>query len=58
MALGSFQLFSNECMRAPDPIRVIVLRVIFDLILMHEKEFFGKSVEMVSLPFLVLAELA
>lgn len=48
MALGSFQLFSNECLRAPDPIRVIILRVIFDLILMYETEFFGKSEEMVS----------
>ena len=47
MALGSFQLFSNECLRAPDPIRLIVLRVIFDLLVMHEKEFFGKSAEMV-----------
>jgi condensin complex subunit 3 len=47
MALGSFQLFSNECVSAPDPIRVIVLRVVFDLLLMYEKEFFGKSAEMV-----------
>ncbi|XP_006463480.1 hypothetical protein AGABI2DRAFT_208301 [Agaricus bisporus var. bisporus H97] len=46
MALGSFQLFSNECLRSPDPIRVTVLRVIFDLILMYETEFFGKSEEM------------
>ncbi|KAF5357042.1 hypothetical protein D9756_006730 [Leucocoprinus leucothites] len=46
MALGSFELFSNECMRAPDPIRVVVLRVVFDLLLMYEKEFFGKSAEM------------
>ncbi|KXN87766.1 Condensin complex subunit 3 [Leucoagaricus sp. SymC.cos] len=46
MALGSFQLFSNECMRAPDPIRLVVLRVVFDLFLMYEKEFFGMSAEM------------
>lgn len=38
-------------MRAPDPIRVIVLRVIFDLIVMYEREFFGKSAEMVCFPF-------
>jgi len=47
MAMGSFELFSNECLRAPDSIRVIVLRVVFDLMLMYEGEFFGKSEEMV-----------
>jgi len=47
MALGSFELFSNECLRAPDSIRVIVLRVVFDLMLMYEGAFFGRSEEMV-----------
>lgn len=46
MALGSFELFSSECVRAPDPIRIVVLRVIFDLMLTYERAFFGKSAEM------------
>ena len=51
MALGSFELFSSECVRAPDPIRIVVLRVIFDLMLTYERAFFGKSAEMVRLGY-------
>jgi condensin complex subunit 3 len=43
-------------MRGPDSIRIVVLRVVFDLLLMYEKEFFGKSAEMVSTIFPVPSE--
>jgi len=47
MALSSFQLFVSQAQNAPAEIKVEVLKVIMDLVIMYEQEFFGKSEETV-----------
>ena len=51
MALSSFQLFVNQAQNAPAELKVEVLKVIMDLLIMYDQEFFGKSEERVSLSF-------
>ena len=47
MALSSFQLFLNQVQSAPEELKVRVLQVIFDLLIMYDQEFFGRSEEIV-----------
>ena len=47
MALSSFQLFLNQVQNAPEELKVRVLQVIFDLLIMYDQEFFGRSAEIV-----------
>ena len=54
MALSSFQLFINQAQNAPAELKVEVLKVIMDLLIMYDQEFFGKSEERVSLSFSVI----
>ena len=54
MALSSFQLFINQAQNAPAELKVEVLKVIMDLLIMYDQEFFGKSEERVSLSFSVV----
>ncbi|KDR80169.1 hypothetical protein GALMADRAFT_62541 [Galerina marginata CBS 339.88] len=43
MALSSFQLFLSQAQNAPSELKVQVLRVIMDLLIMYDQEFFGRS---------------
>lgn len=47
MALGSFQLFVSQVQTAPEELKVKVLWIIFDLLMMYDEEFFGRSEEIV-----------
>ena len=47
MALSSFQLFVSQAQNAPAELKVEVLKVIMDLLIMYDHEFFGKSEETV-----------
>jgi len=49
MALSSFQLFLSQAQHAPGELKVQVLRVIMDLLIMYDQEFFGRSEDTVSL---------
>ncbi|KAJ3509746.1 hypothetical protein NLJ89_g5062 [Agrocybe chaxingu] len=43
MALNSFQLFLSQAQNAPPELKVQVLRIIMDLLIMYDHEFFGRS---------------
>ncbi|KAG5636580.1 hypothetical protein H0H81_007551 [Sphagnurus paluster] len=43
MALSSFQLFLGQVQTTPHDLKLRVLQVIFDLLIMYEQEFFGRS---------------
>ena len=43
MALRSFQLFMGQIENAPDELKVQVLKVVLDLLIMYDQEFFKKS---------------
>lgn len=43
MALNSFQLFIGQVQNSPEDLKSKVLQVIFDLLLMYDREFFGRS---------------
>ncbi|KAF9476968.1 hypothetical protein BDN70DRAFT_811386 [Pholiota conissans] len=45
MALSSFQLFLSQAQNAPPELKVQVLRIIMDLLIMYDQEFFGRSEE-------------
>ncbi|KAF9525087.1 nuclear condensing complex subunit [Crepidotus variabilis] len=45
MALSSFQLFLSQAQNAPTQLKVQVLKVIMDLLIMYDQDFFGKSEE-------------
>ena len=51
VASSSFQLFVNQAQNAPAELKVEVLKVIMDLLITYDQEFFGKSEERVSLSF-------
>lgn len=48
MALSSFQLFLSQAQNAPTELKVQVLKIIMDLLIMYDQEFFGRSEETVS----------
>ncbi|EGO04008.1 hypothetical protein SERLA73DRAFT_102367 [Serpula lacrymans var. lacrymans S7.3] len=43
MALSSFQLFLSQVQGAPEGLKLKVLQVVFDLLMVYDKEFFGRS---------------
>ncbi|KIM86130.1 hypothetical protein PILCRDRAFT_816668 [Piloderma croceum F 1598] len=45
MALSSFQLFLSQVQTAPDELKLKVLQVIFDMLMVYDQEFFGRSDE-------------
>ncbi|CAA7257465.1 unnamed protein product [Cyclocybe aegerita] len=45
MALNSFQLFLSQAQNAPPELKVQVLRIIMDLLIMYDHEFFARSEE-------------
>ncbi|KAF8875410.1 nuclear condensing complex subunit [Gymnopilus junonius] len=47
MALSSFQLFLSQAQNAPSELKVQVLKIIMDLLIMYDQEFFGRSEETV-----------
>lgn len=42
MALNSFQLFINQVQAAPEVLRTKVLKIVFDILMVHESEFLGR----------------
>lgn len=47
MALSSFQLYVGQVQTAPQELKLSVLRIVFDLLMMYDEEFFGRSDEIV-----------
>ncbi|KAH9478497.1 Condensin complex subunit 3 [Psilocybe cubensis] len=45
MALSSFQLFLSQAQNAPTELKIQVLKIIMDLLIMYDQEFFGRSEE-------------
>ena len=48
MALSSFQLFLSQAQNAPIELKVQVLRIILDLLIVYDQEFFSRSEDVVS----------
>ena len=48
MALSSFQLFMSQAQNAPNELKVQVLRIILDLLIVYDQEFFSRSEDVVS----------
>ena len=48
MALSSFQLFFSQAQNAPTELKVQVLRIILDLLIVYDQEFFSRSEDVVS----------
>ncbi|KAF8524376.1 nuclear condensing complex subunit [Hysterangium stoloniferum] len=42
MALNSFQLFINQVQSAPEFLKIRVLKIVFDILMVHEGEFLGR----------------
>jgi condensin complex subunit 3 len=47
MALSSFQLFMSQAQNAPTELKVQVLRIILDLLIVYDQEFFSRSEDVV-----------
>ncbi|KAJ3774574.1 nuclear condensing complex subunit [Lentinula raphanica] len=43
MAINSFQLFLNQVQTAPEELKLKVLQIVFDLLIMYERDFLGRS---------------
>ncbi|KIK68659.1 hypothetical protein GYMLUDRAFT_68514 [Collybiopsis luxurians FD-317 M1] len=43
MATSSFQLFLNQVQAAPEDLKLKVLQIVFDLLIMYDREFLGRS---------------
>ena len=41
MALSSFQLFLSQVQSAPEVLKIRVLQVIFDVLMVHDRDFFA-----------------
>jgi hypothetical protein len=52
IALKSFQLFLSQIQTAPEDLKLKVLQIVFDMLMVYEKEFFGRSEDIVSLAYL------
>ena len=48
MALSSFQLFLSQAQNAPTELKVQVLRIILDLLIVYDQDFFSRSEDVVS----------
>jgi condensin complex subunit 3 len=44
MALNSFQLFINQVQETHEALRIQVLKIIYDVLMVHEDEFLGRGV--------------
>ena len=51
MALNSFQLFVNQIQAAPELLKIRVLKIVFDILMVHEGEFLGRPGDTVSLAY-------
>ncbi len=47
MALNSFQLFLGQIQTAPGELQIKVLEIVFDILIMYEYDFLGRSEEVV-----------
>ncbi|KAF9066728.1 nuclear condensing complex subunit [Rhodocollybia butyracea] len=45
LATNSFQLFLNQVQTAPEDLKLKVLQIVFDLLIMYDHEFLGRSKE-------------
>ena len=52
--MNSFQLFINQVQAAPDLLKVRVLKIVFDILMVHESEFLGRPGDTVSTTILDL----
>ena len=43
MALNSFQLFLGQIQTAPELLKLRVLQVVFDILMVHDRDFFGNN---------------
>lgn len=43
MALNSFRLFLNQLASSPEPLRIRVLHIVFDVMMVHEGDFLGNA---------------
>ncbi|KZT24842.1 hypothetical protein NEOLEDRAFT_1134516 [Neolentinus lepideus HHB14362 ss-1] len=43
MALNSFQLFLSQVQSAPEPLKIRVLQIIFDMLMVHDRDFLGND---------------
>lgn len=43
MALNSFQLFLSQIQAAPEVLKIRVLQIVFDILMVHEGDFLGRS---------------
>ena len=50
MAMNSFQLFLNQIKSSPEPLRIKVLQIVFDIIMSYDKELSVEK-DVVSLVF-------
>ncbi|KAF8830541.1 hypothetical protein HHX47_DHR2000911 [Lentinula edodes] len=49
MATNSFQLFLNQVQTAPEDLKLKVLQIVFDLLVVYDRDFLGRSEEIVLL---------
>lgn len=54
MAMNSFQLFLSQVQAAPEPLKVKVLCVVFDVLMVHDRDFLGGGSANVSLHYTAL----
>lgn len=47
--MNSFQLFLSQVQSAPEPLKIRVLHVVFDILMVHDKDFLGPTSANVSL---------
>ena len=57
MAMNSFQLFLNQIKSAPEPLRIKVLQIVFDIMMSYDKELLGETEIVRSRPKLLLCSL-
>ncbi|KAI0696847.1 nuclear condensing complex subunit [Cytidiella melzeri] len=43
MAMNSFQLFLSQVQSTPEPLKIRVLHVVFDILMVHDKDFLGPT---------------
>jgi condensin complex subunit 3 len=54
MALNSFQLFINQVQSAPELLKIRVLKIVFDILMVHENEFLGRPGDAVRSCFVMI----
>lgn len=43
MALNSFQLFLGQIQAAPEVLKIQVLHIVFDILMVHDRDFLGRD---------------